>query len=129
MKSQYKVTLAMLAGVGIGAVAVHGLHAQAKPPVYFISEIDVSNPDAYAKEFVPKAQAGIKAAGGRALAAGSKVTTIEGAPPKGRVVLMQWDSMEKIQAWLNDPEQQTLRKNVGDKYATFRSFTVEGVPN
>jgi uncharacterized protein (DUF1330 family) len=129
MKSQYKVTLAMLAGVGIGAVAVHSLHAQAKPPIYFISEIDVSNPDAYAKEFAPKAQAGIKAAGGRALAAGSKVTTIEGAPPKGRVVVMQWDSMEKIQAWLNDPEQQTLRKNVGDKYATFRSFTVEGVPN
>jgi uncharacterized protein (DUF1330 family) len=129
MKNQYKVTLAMLVGVGIGAVAGEGLHAQAKPPVYFISEIDVTNPDAYAKEFAPTAQAGIKAAGGRALAAGSKVTTIEGAPPKGRVVVMQWDSMEKIQAWLNDPEQQALRKNVGDKYATFRSFTVEGVPN
>jgi uncharacterized protein (DUF1330 family) len=129
VKNQYKVVLAMLVGVGIGAVAVQGLHAQAKPPVYFISEIDITNPDAYAREFAPNAQAGIKAAGGRALAAGSKVTTIEGTPPKGRVVVMQWDSMEKIQAWLNDPEQQTLRKNVGDKYATFRSFTVEGVPN
>jgi heme-degrading monooxygenase HmoA len=57
------------------------------------------------------------------------VAAIEGAPPKGRVVIVQWDSMEKFQAWQNDPEAQNLRKNVGDKYATFRSFTVEGLSN
>jgi hypothetical protein len=33
MKTYYTVTLAMLAGVGLGAAAVQGLHAQAKPPV------------------------------------------------------------------------------------------------
>ena len=32
MKTHYSVTLAMLAGFGLGAVAVEGLHAQAKPP-------------------------------------------------------------------------------------------------
>src|ERR1700680_4417837 len=62
--------LAMLAGVAIGAFAVQGLHAQAKPPVYYVAEIDVTNPDAYAKEYAPKAQAIIKAAGGRQLAIG-----------------------------------------------------------
>jgi uncharacterized protein (DUF1330 family) len=129
MKNRYTIALAMLAGVGIGAVAVHGLHAQAKPPAYFVSEIDIINPDAYAKEFAPNAQAGIKAAGGRALAAGSKVSAIEGTPLKGRVVMVQWDSMEKFQAWQNDAEAQKLRKNVGDKYATFRSFIIEGISN
>jgi hypothetical protein len=38
----------MLAGIGVGAVAVQTLHAQAKPPVYVVSEIDVTNVDAYA---------------------------------------------------------------------------------
>lgn len=117
----------MLAGVGLGAVAVQGLHAQAKPPVYVVAEINVSSPDAYAKEYVPKAQAIIKAAGGRYLAAGHS-TAIEGAPPGSRVVILQWDSMEKVQAWRNSAEYKENRK-IGDKYATFRSFAVAGSPN
>ncbi len=65
MKTRYIVTLAVVAGFGLGAVAVQGLHAQAKPPVYYIVEIDVKNLDAYTKEYAPKAQALIKASGGR----------------------------------------------------------------
>jgi hypothetical protein len=52
------------AGTMIGAAAVTGLHAQAKPPVYLINEIDVTDPEGYEKEFVPKAQPIIRAAGG-----------------------------------------------------------------
>jgi hypothetical protein len=52
----------MIAGAALGGAATQGLHAQAKPPVYLVTEIDVTNPDAYAKEFAPKAQATIKAA-------------------------------------------------------------------
>ena len=98
MKTHYSVTLAMLAGFGLGAVAVEGLHAQAKPPAYQVVEIEPSNMEAYVKDYVPKAQAAIKAAGGKFLAAGGKTTTIEGEPPKARVVIQQWDSVEKIQA-------------------------------
>ena len=50
--------------------AVTGLHAQAKPPVYLVSEIEVTNPAAYGAEFAPQAQAAIKAAGGRLIAIG-----------------------------------------------------------
>jgi hypothetical protein len=63
MKTSYTVTLAMLAGCAFGAAAVQGLHAQAKPPIYYVVEIDTTDQDAYAKEFAPKAQAIIKAAG------------------------------------------------------------------
>src|SRR6266853_394259 len=108
MKTHYTVTLAMVAGFGLGAVAVQGLHAQAKAPVYYIAEIDVTNPDAYGKEYAPKAQAIIKAAGGRFLAiggaaSGAKVTAFDGEAPK-RVVVQAWDNMEKIQAWRKNPE-------------------------
>jgi len=34
MKSRYAVALSLLAGTAVGAAAVQGLHAQAKPPVY-----------------------------------------------------------------------------------------------
>jgi hypothetical protein len=51
MKSHFTVSLAILAGVGIGALAVQSLHAQSKLPAYYISENDISDPDAYAKEF------------------------------------------------------------------------------
>ena len=127
MRTQYTVALAMLTGIGIGAVAVQGLHAQAKPPVYYISEIDVTNQDAYLKEYAPKVQATIKAAGGRIIAAGGKVTPFEGEPPKSRVAIQVWDSLEKAQAWRNSADYKELRK-IGDKYAKFRAYAVEGLP-
>jgi uncharacterized protein (DUF1330 family) len=126
MKTRFTVSLAILAGVGIGAMAVQGLHAQSKPPVYFIGESDISNPDAFAKEYVPVTMADIKANGGRYVAAG-KPTSIEGEPPKSRIVVIAFDSMEKIQAWRNSEAFKDHRK-IGDKYAKFRSFVVEGMP-
>lgn len=127
MKTKSSALLGMLGGVALGAVAVHGLHAQAKPQVYYIAEIDVSNPEAYAKEYVPTAQATIRAAGGRFLVSGGKTTPIEGDPPKSRIVVQVWDSVEKIQAWHASADYREARK-VGDKYAKFRGFAVEGVP-
>jgi uncharacterized protein (DUF1330 family) len=132
MKSSYKIALALLAGVALGGLAIEGLHAQAKAPVYYVAEIEVTNPEAYAKEYATKAQAIIKAAGGRflaiggAAASGGKVTAFDGDPPK-RVVVQVWDSMDKIKAWRANPEYVELRK-VGEKYAKFRSFAVDGVP-
>jgi uncharacterized protein (DUF1330 family) len=126
MKMQYAVPLALIAGIGIGAVAVQTLHAQAKPPVYYIAEIEVTNLDAYTKEFVPLAQAAIKSSGGRFLAQGGKVTVFEGEPPKSRVILQVWDNLEKIQAWRASAEFKASRV-VGEKYAKFRTYAVEGV--
>ncbi|MGA7386975.1 MAG: hypothetical protein WBW99_03475, partial [Pseudolabrys sp.] len=60
MKSNYKLAMAMLAGAALGAAAAQGLHAQTKPLGYVISENDVTNKEAYAKEFVPLAVAALK---------------------------------------------------------------------
>src|SRR5690349_2380839 len=126
------MALATIGSAALAGVAVHGLHAQAKPPVYVVAENDVSNPDAYGKEYAPKMQALIKSHGGRQLAIGgeggagaAKLTTLEGQPPK-RVVIQVWDSMEKVQAWRNDPQFREIRK-IGDKYAKFRAFAIEGL--
>ena len=121
----------MLAGAVLGAAGVSALHAQSKAPVYLVTEIDVTNPEAYGKEFAPKAQASIKAAGGKQIAiggaggAGAKgVVAIAGVAPK-RAVIQEWASMDALMKWYNGTEYQEALK-IGTKYATFRRYAVEG---
>src|SRR5438477_9911415 len=127
MNARYTVLAAAVAGFVAGAVTIDKLHAQAKAPVFYVSEINMKNAEAYQKEYAPKAQAIIKKHGGKILAAGQNVMAIEGTPPAPRVAIQQWESMEKIKAWRESAEYKEVRK-IGDKYATFRAFAVAGVP-
>jgi uncharacterized protein (DUF1330 family) len=90
----------------------------------------VTNPAAYDAEFAPQAQAAIKAAGGRLIAiggiagAGAKpLKAITGTPPKRAI--QQWDSFDHLNAWFNSEDYQAALK-IGEKYATFRRYAVEG---
>ena len=125
MKNRYTLALAALAGVGLGAGVVQSLHAQTKPPVYMIGINDVTNADGYKNEYLPPAQASIKAHGGVYVAAGTG-TIIDGDLPKGRVVVIRWDSMDQLLAWRHSPEYEAARK-IGDKYAKYNMVAVEAV--
>jgi uncharacterized protein (DUF1330 family) len=120
------IGLAMLAGALFGGAAVQGLHAQAKAPFYYLSEIDVTNLDGYIKEYAPVVQASIRQSGGRQLAGGQNVVSFEGAPPARRIALTVWDSNEQIRTWRNSPEYKKARE-IGDKHAKFRAFSFEGM--
>ena len=126
MRIRYAIALAMLAGIGIGAVATQALQAQPKPPVYVVTEIAVRNIPGYVNDYAPRAQTSIKKAGGKILAASLNVTQLEGPAPK-RVVIQVWDSPEQIAAWAHGPDYDEIRK-IGERYAIFRSFAVEGLP-
>jgi uncharacterized protein (DUF1330 family) len=126
MKIQYALSLAFLAGIAAGGVLMQALHAQAKPPVYVVSEIEVTNVDAYSKEYVSLARAAITKSGGKLLAASQNVTSLEGAPQKARVTINVYDSVEKAQASRDAADYKEARK-VGDKYAKFRAYVVEGL--
>lgn len=125
MKTKYTVALSMLAGMAVGAVAVQSLHAQAKPPVYMIALNEVTDVDRYVKEYVPPAQASVKAHGGVYVAAGPG-TLIEGDLPKGPVVVLRWDSMEALKAWKDSPDFVAAYE-VGKKYTKFNIVAVFGV--
>jgi uncharacterized protein (DUF1330 family) len=127
MKTHHIAVFSMLAGIGLGAAAVQGLHAQATPLAYVISEIDVTDKDAYAKEYVPLAVKALKESGQRQLAAGGRTASLSGEPPKARIVLSIFESFEKAQAAYTSPAYLEARK-VGDKYAKLRIFAVEGLP-
>ena len=126
MNSKCKMALVALIGAAVGAAAVQGLHAQAKPPVYTVTEIDVHNVDAYMKEYVPVVQPLIKKGGGNLLAASLKVTAMIGTAPK-RVAINRWESLEAAHALYNSPDYKAAQA-IGDKYATFRRYAVEGLP-
>jgi uncharacterized protein (DUF1330 family) len=126
MKTHYTIAMAMLAGFGLGTVAVQGLHAQAKAPVYQVTEVEILDPEGYAKDYVPKAGAAVRAAGGKFLALGGKTTALDGDPPKSRIVISQWDSMESIKAYRDSAAYKEIQL-IRAKLAKIRTYAVEGV--
>ena len=126
MNVRVKVVLALVAGFGFGAVSVQTLHAQAKPPAYVISEIEVTNPDAYAKEYVPLANKALADSGQKRLASGGRTIALAGTPPASRVVVSVFDSLEKAQAAYGSAAYLEARK-IGDQYGKLRIFAVEGI--
>ncbi len=125
MQAKYTVALAMIGSFALGAAAVQGLHAQSKPPAYVIAEINVTNKDGYVKEFLPLISKVIQDHGGKYVVRGGKAVALQGAPPAGRVVVTRYESLDKAQEWWNSPERKAADA-IGEKYATFHIFAVEG---
>jgi uncharacterized protein (DUF1330 family) len=123
MRTALTATVAMLGGIGIGA-AIHSVNAQSNAPVYYVLESDVTNPEPYMKEYVPRAIDIMKAHGGRYVAVGRPVP-IDGEPPTARGAILMFDSMSQLKAWRDSPEFKANRE-IGVKYARFRSYVLEG---
>jgi uncharacterized protein (DUF1330 family) len=111
----------------LGAAAVAELHAQTKPPAYVISQIDVTNDEAYAKEYVPLANKALAESGQKRLVSGGRTIALAGDPPAARIVVSMFESLEKAQAAYTSPAYLEARK-IGDKYGKLRIFAVEGIP-
>jgi uncharacterized protein (DUF1330 family) len=116
----------MVVSVALGAAAVQILHAQTKPPAYNIAEITIKDQDGYNKEYLPLITKALTDAGGKFLVRGGKTLSFEGAAPAQRLVVIQFESLDKLQALYNSAAYKDAIA-VGDKYATQRIFGVEGV--
>jgi uncharacterized protein (DUF1330 family) len=116
----------MLAGFGLGAGAVHELHAQATPPAYVIAEIDVVDENGYANEYLPLASKALAGSGQKRLASGGNAQSIAGDPPKSRIVLSVFENIEKAQAAYNSPAFMDAQK-IGERYAKFNIYAIEGL--
>jgi hypothetical protein len=78
MKTRYAVALSVVAGAALGAAAVQGLHAQAKPKAYTVSEVETINPAALGA-FVSALEDAQSAAGGHNLhTRGGRIVTLGG---------------------------------------------------
>ena len=86
---------------------------------------EINDQEAYTTQYLPTAQRTIKDHGGVYVAAGPG-TQIDGSFPKGRVVILRWESMEALQGWRHSPEYEKIRK-VGEGFAKYNVVAVEGV--
>ena len=129
MKAVYVAGLSMVAGAVLGATAIQGLHAQAKPPVYAVIEFDeITDPVGYAAiggRSNEAAAAVFKNFGGRFLARTDNIKGLDGIPPK-RLAIAAFDSAEKLQAWYNSPEQKKVT-DIRMKTTKSRVFIAEGL--
>jgi len=126
MKTHHAVALAMVAGILIGGLVVQGIHAQARPPAYYVAEIDVANEDIYNKQWAPKAEETVKAAGGTYLVRSTDVERIEGAAPK-RLLISKWDNIDKLTAWRESQAYMRTLPILDKAIKSMRSYAVEGV--
>jgi uncharacterized protein (DUF1330 family) len=125
MKTLQAVAISLLAGAALGALVVHGLHAQTKPPAYVVGEIEVTDQERYFKEYVPAAMKAIADGGGKYIVRNGKTVSLYGEPPRA-LAIMRFDSLEKAQAAFG-ARPYTDAKSIGDKYARFRIYAVEGL--
>ena len=72
-------------------------------PAYLIADIDVTDPEGYA-EYRRTVGASIAAFGGRFLARGGTTVSLEGNWKPKRLVIVEFASMERLQAWYDSPE-------------------------
>src|SRR5271154_7495342 len=125
MNTKLKIALALVAGSALGAAAVQGLHAQAKPKAYTISEIQTLDPTAQAA-YVPAILGAITAAGGHTFnTAGGKVVRILGEAAPQRVAISEWDSLEKAQEFYASNAYKNLMPQRDKGQKLIRTYAVE----
>ena len=124
MKTNFKIAMGVVAGVALGAAAMQGLHAQAKPKAYSISELEVVDAAAQTA-FVPVIAAAQRIAGGRNLRTGGQVIAMEGAAAPKRVAITEWDSLEQAQAFYKSKAWADLLPQRDKANKTIRRYIVE----
>jgi uncharacterized protein (DUF1330 family) len=128
MRTSLTIGASIAAGLAIGGLAIQALHAQSKPPVYVVNEIEITDQAGF-QVYAATQQKIIEKHGGKyVIRAGKVLATLSGAAPAGRYTVYRFDNQDKMQAWRDDPAQKEGLAT-RDKVGKFRSFVVEGLPN
>jgi uncharacterized protein (DUF1330 family) len=125
MKSRYTIGLTLLAGIAIGALAMQGLHAQAKLKAYSVSELEPFDTAAQAA-YLPGVRKAIEAHHGKALrTAAGRVVQIEGAAPPKSSAIVEWDSVDDALAFYKSDEWKAMQPQRDKSYKVIRRYVVE----
>jgi len=92
---------------------------------YVIVDIKITDPTGY-EEYKKLAPPAVEAFGGKYLTRGGRHETLEGDWKANRLVILEFENMEKAKAWLNSPEYAPARA-LRHKYAQSKMIVAEGV--
>jgi uncharacterized protein (DUF1330 family) len=111
----------LLAAAGTGLLrAATG----AAPKGYVLAEITVTDPDAY-KQYAAAVAPMIAKFGGRYLVRGGQTLPLEGDPPAGRIVVIEFESLDAARTFETSSEYQGIAP-LRHKAARSRVFLAEG---
>lgn len=93
-------------------------------PAYIIVDIDIVDPVGY-EQYKNLAGATVESYGGKYIVRGGKSEVLEGNWSPKRVVILQFDSIERAKAWLNSEEYREPRR-MRQRTARTNMIVVEG---
>jgi len=133
VKTNYKLALAVLAGVSIGLAAAPAIHAQQvkAPPAYVIAEVDKdpakTQDPAASQRYAEEAPKTLALFNGQYLAraGGARIQALEGEAPKGYIVVIGFQSVEKARGWYYSPAYEAI-KAIRQNSTKSRIYIVEG---
>lgn len=129
MMVRYHLLFAGLTLVATGGIGLTAIHAQApskSAPAYYIADFELTDPEGI-RPYSAGVAATFEPFGGRFIVRGGEIAALEGERPKGRLVMIAFDSMEKAQAWYHSVEYQKLIP-IRQRSGNSRTFIVEGTP-
>jgi len=94
-------------------------------PAYVVIDIEVNDPATY-EDYKRLAPPAIAAYGGRYLARGGRTATLEGDWSPKRLVILEFDSVERAQAWWASPEYAEA-KSLRQSCSSAKMVVVEGL--
>ena len=94
-------------------------------PAYVIVDIEIQDPVGY-EEYKKQAAATVFQFGGKYIARGGRTETLEGDWHPNRVVILEFESIDRAKEWLNCEEYREPRK-LRHKTARTNMVVVEGL--
>ncbi len=94
-------------------------------PAYVIAEVDVTDPEQYAR-YGAAVPVTLEAHGGRFVARGGETVALEGDWQPKRIVVVEFKDLEAAQRWYESPEYHGARE-IREGAAVMRMIAVAGV--
>jgi uncharacterized protein (DUF1330 family) len=127
MKPNFKLTVALLAGVALGLAGARTIHAQQPKthPAYVVAEVEVTDP-ANMQKYGAQVSETLASFNHHYVIRSGKFQPLEGEAPKGGLVVIAFDSADKAREWWDSPAYNAI-KPIRQGAAKSRIFIVEGV--
>jgi len=130
MKTLHATALSLLVGAAIGGGAIEALHAQARPPVYYVIDfseiVDAIGWSALGNRTNAVAAQLFKEFGGQYVTRTDHITAVDGGAAPKRMVIIRFDTAEQAKASYNSPTQKKVT-NIRLQTTKSRAFLVEGL--
>ncbi|HEY5690065.1 MAG TPA: DUF1330 domain-containing protein [Cyclobacteriaceae bacterium] len=94
-------------------------------PAYIIVDVEITDPVEY-EEYKKHTPGSLVPFDGKFLARGSTVETLEGDWKPGRLVILEFPTLEKAKAWWNSPEY-TPAKLIRQRASNTKMIVADGI--